>query len=105
MWSPSGGCLQVKPDSTVQVDEQPSPETLLLSSQASAPSFLPSPHLVAWHSVGGLPVQAQPGAQRQFAVQALSMLAILTAGSHCSVPITMPSPQLGTQGALRSGQT
>ena len=147
MLSPSGGCLQVKPASTVlqsaeqpspdrllpsshtspdsrmpsphlpvqtpfvhvqfgsawQVAEQPSNGMVLPSSQPSAPSFLLSPHLVAWHSVAGLPVQAQPGFQRHCAEHAMRWTVI--PGSHGSLPVRMPSPQSGTQGALISGQT
>ena len=36
--------VHVYPLSTVHVDEQPSPDEVLLSSQASVPVFFPSPH-------------------------------------------------------------
>ena len=36
--------LQVNPASMTQVEEQPSPDTVLPSSQASTPAFKPSPH-------------------------------------------------------------
>src|SRR6185436_7846174 len=80
------------------VPEQPSNGMVLPSSHPSRPSFLPSPHLVVWHSVDGFPVQLQPAAHRQLGAQAFSMSATLKAGSHCSPAITMPSPQMGTQG-------
>jgi hypothetical protein len=88
-----------------QVAEQPSNGLVSPTSQPSAPSFLLSPHRVAWHSVGGLPVHAQPGFQRQRSEHAMRMLATAIPGSHCSVPVKMPSPQSGTHGALTSGQT
>ena len=84
--------------------EQPSNGMVLPSSHPSSPSFLPSPHLVEWHSVDGFPVQLHPAVQRQLSAQAFSMLATLKAGSHCSPAITMPSPHMGTQGTPRSGQ-
>ena len=39
-----GAPLQLQPDSTVQVEEQPSPDVVLPSSQVSVPSITPSPH-------------------------------------------------------------
>jgi hypothetical protein len=89
--------------SGTQVAEQPSYGAVLPSSQPSDPSFLPSPHFVAWHSLTGLPVQAKPGFHRQFAEHAVRSTAI--PGSHGSLPVRIPSPQSGTQGALTSGQT
>jgi hypothetical protein len=42
------GCVkQVKPVSTAQEDEHPSPLAVLLSSHASVPTVMPSPHVVA----------------------------------------------------------
>ena len=63
--------VHVKPVSTLQVDEQPSPRKLvkdkgysplavLLSSHSSYPSFFPSPHVVAVHVLGPVPVHVKP---------------------------------------------
>src|SRR5436305_855647 len=73
--------------SGTQVAEQPSYGFVLPSSQPSDPSFFPSPHFVWWHSLTGLPVQAQPGFQRQFAEQAFFSTVI--PGSHGSLPVRM----------------
>ena len=43
--SARGGWVQVNPDSTVHVAEQPSPTKLLPSSHASPDNRMPSPHL------------------------------------------------------------
>ena len=45
MLAPSGGWLHMKPASIWQVDEQPSPSTLLPSSQTSGGTSTPSPQL------------------------------------------------------------
>src|ERR1041384_1372150 len=67
MVAPSGGCLHVKPDSMVQVDEQPSPDRLLPSSHCSPPSKMPSPHLPV-HSPG-VPPDGQAGSGTHVAEQ------------------------------------
>ena len=64
-----------------------------------------SPQRVARHDVGGVPRHTQPRFQRHDAEHARFMLVTATAGSHCSLPMMMPSPQSGTQGARVSGQT
>ena len=88
-----------------QSEEQPSNGIVLPSSQPSRPSRTLSPQRVAWHAVGGEPTHAQPLFQRHAVEQARFMSGTCTAGSHCSLPMTMPSPHSGTQGARVSGQT
>ena len=48
--------MQVKPDSTVHSDEQPSALIALESSQPSLAAFTPSPHVVA-QMLGAVPAQ------------------------------------------------
>src|SRR5688572_31353913 len=80
---------QIQPGSTArQSPRQPSPKVVLPSSQASAPSLLPSPH-----SVQGWPgtSQYQLGAiDLQSAAQPVPFVA---PASHSSCPSTEPLPQ------------
>jgi len=84
---PSGGCLHMKPDSIWQVDEQPSPETLLPSSHCSPESRMPSPHF----PVQG-PLAVQLGSTWQ--VDEQPSYGTVLPSSHPSDPSFLPSPQV-----------
>src|SRR5262245_3539408 len=94
--------------SNVQPAEQPSPSTTFESSQASAPSFRPSPQTVRWDcdgcmgfgTIGGA-LQTKPGSNLQAAEHPCPTLG----GSHSSVPVSTPSPQWGTQNWPGRGQS
>jgi hypothetical protein len=88
--------------STVQVGEQPSPGVVLPSSQLSRPSLVRSPQAVRWQLVLE---QAQPWFHRQVAEQACAMSVMFKPGSHCSLAMVMPSPQIVTQGAPLNGHS
>ena len=56
--------VQAKPSSTSQLLSQPSPVDVLVSSQASVPALLPSPHTVFHAESGvlaGILAQLNPG--------------------------------------------
>jgi hypothetical protein len=90
------------PGSTrLQSAEQPSPATVLPSSQLSSPTTLESPHtIVDAHLIPGTlhsknissrhaPEQPSPGA--------------MFPSSHCSVPLSRPSPQYSSRAQGRPG--
>src|SRR5262245_60170156 len=73
-----------------QVELQPSPFALLLSSPCSEPPLMPSPHVVKTQlpPVAG---QTQPGSTSQRALQPSPPSR--SPSSHSSEPATKPSPQ------------
>src|SRR3954469_15513989 len=80
-------CVQVKPCSTVQIEEQPSPSTVLPSSQSSLISR-PSPQ----PDVQDSPLQS--GSRRQSAEQPSN--GALLPSSQLSAPSTTPLPHLAS---------
>src|SRR5688572_2889879 len=84
----------MKPGSTEQVLAQPSPSLMLASSQASAPTMIPSPQ-VAPHT-DGAPAQLKPGSTEQPLEQPSPSLTF--ASSQVSAPAATPSPQVVSQG-------
>lgn len=81
---PESCCIQTKPGSIVQSEEQPSPLTVLPSSQAS-PSNIPSPQrdLQAPWVQSGSDWQRDPQPSN----------GVVLPSSQLSAPSTMPSPQ------------
>src|SRR5580692_7712715 len=88
----------------VQVELQPSPETMLPSSHCSAPAMMPSPHALATHFVSGVG-HCHPGSSMHVDEQPSPDTALPS--SHVSLPVTLPSPHLTveTHGASGWGQT
>jgi len=72
----------------VQVAEQPSPSTALLSSQVSVPSFFPLGHF--WQTFGWAVLQEYPDSTAQEAEQPSPAVMLLS--SHPSVPSFFPFP-------------
>ena len=62
--------VQLYPSSIAQIEEQPSPFAVLLSSQFSVPSTFPSPHcgpvFILEQIEGRMPMHCQPAATLQF---------------------------------------
>ena len=85
-----GSPEQVKPFSTRQVEPQPSPATLLPSSQGSATSITPFPQigLARKQTEGESPLQMKPVSTLQLAEHPRPFLL-----SHSSLASTMPLPQ------------
>src|SRR4029079_9915286 len=85
MVSPSAGCLHMKPGSILQLAEQPSPSTLLPSSQSSL-TTMPSPqrdmHAPVWQSGSCCQSAAHPSKGSALP------------SSHPSAPSTFLSPQV-----------
>src|SRR5215467_7630092 len=75
-----GKPVQVKPGSTVQWSEHPSPFSMSPSSQTSPGSCLPLPQ-VELHWLGW-PLQTKPGSIKQLAEQPSPLTMLLS--SHCS---------------------
>jgi hypothetical protein len=81
----------VNPDSTTQVEEQPSLGLVLPSSQVSDPSRTPFPQF--WHTLGVVPLQVHPDSVAQVAEHPSP--GIWLPSSHDSAePSRTPLPQL-----------
>src|SRR5215471_9083058 len=83
--APWSTIVQVKPASTVQVAEQPSPDVVLPSSRASFGNFRPSPQTAVHVPLAHCGSSVQVGEQPSYGMSLPS--------SHCSKPSLMPSPQ------------
>src|SRR5215831_6377333 len=90
MLSPSGGRLHMNPDSSMQVDEQPSPDRLLPSSHCSPERTMPSPHLPV--HAPGVPPDGQAGSGTQVAEQPSN--GVVLPSSQPSDPSFLPSPHV-----------
>src|SRR5678815_311505 len=82
--SPWVSALQLKPVSSLQPDEQPSPFWRLPSSHSSCGNLRPSPHTAVQVPRSHTGSTAQLGEQPSYGTRLWS--------SHCSLPSGMPSP-------------
>src|SRR5688572_7412600 len=81
----SGVSVQLKPGSSSQAEEQPSPFRVLPSSQPSPPNLMPSPHSEV-QGAGGTQVGSKRQSMPQPSPELLSSSSQLSPGSRSPLP-------------------